>query len=78
MSPSEVSPSEALPGPQKYVQQWPFGQFSEVLGFVVAYCWGPGRHPQRSHKTSHLEKLREISMSPYRRGDVAVRCPGLC
>ena len=30
-------------GRQKYIRQWPFWLFLEVLGNFVAYFWGPGK-----------------------------------
>ena len=31
-----------IPGPQKHVNQMPFGLFFKVLCHCFAYCWGPG------------------------------------
>ena len=33
----------SLPGPQKYVKQWPFGLFLVALGYYFTYFWGPVR-----------------------------------
>ena len=37
-----VSASECVPGPQKYVEQWPFGLYLGVLGHYFTYFGGLG------------------------------------
>ena len=37
------TPSESLPGPDKYVTQGSFGLFLVALGDYFTYFWGPGR-----------------------------------
>ena len=38
----QVEEPQASPGPQKYVEEWPFGQFLEALGCFFTYFWGFG------------------------------------
>ena len=53
-----------LPGPQKYVEEWPFRLFLLALGYYSTYFWGPGR-PPRHPELAKNQRAHEPAFWPH-------------